>query len=575
MSKRKKMIEHLIFITSSKNHRILNMQNRLKTTFACLSLLFLLGCSDTTDKKTENTSHKQSSIEKNAQSTHQGNDKILVMVNGKPVTSHDLENYIKLLHKSNHEQITNQDKQIDILHFMIKKQIIAAIAEKELDDEQRAFLQLKINEYKENLFNDYYLKKYTSTEQITNEMMITFYKNNYDEKIIRQYEMIATSTKIDSNRLKQFMDDTKNLKNKKNWQTYTRLLQKKGYPIQYYYGNENAKWLYPSNILYIKHLEPGQSSGVILQKGKIHFIRFISEKKQSPAPFNNVRNEILIKLQKEVQKKHSRKIVDEILKNANIQYHNDTVTNTNIYATVNGEKISNEELIYISKRIFGNTHNKMIHDDYIKILKGMAIKRAIYQAAMKKISTEEQHQLHGIIGIFHDQTLIDNYLKNHVKPKQITNEMITTTYKKRFGNTTHDYEMIKATQVATEEKKTSIMKTMQEVTSKKDWQKAATHIQHIQFSQGKINSETLHPQLKEKLLTMKPASEISLTTIGNKPILFRVKSGMGLPNQSIVTIHARLRKELEIKEFENIKRQTLNALLKNTKIEYIDRSFAP
>ena len=250
---------------------------------------------------------------------------VLVKVEGTVITEQDLEENLARLLGERQAAVVGANARRNALESMVISRIISGKAKNKISDKQLVAIERKTNAFKENLLVNEYLKNNSVVEPVTEEMVRDYYEKNtdrYGPAIDRRYEMIYTIEKISQNQRDSLLSLLKDADIKTDWKTLTSRIQKKGLEIYYRQGNANDVMLNSRVRNLMKPLKLKTSSGVTFVDGRLYQARIVSETKKEPRPLSEAHMEIRELLKPIKIKDAIRKVSDELVKSAKVEYFN-------------------------------------------------------------------------------------------------------------------------------------------------------------------------------------------------------------------------------------------------------------
>jgi hypothetical protein len=253
----------------------------------------------------------------------EGDDIVLVRVNGDAITRYDLDQTIRsTLGASSAGRLDEAGRQ-KILESLVASRAIAQSQEADLSAEDQAVLAKKIRAYREQLLVKQYLVRQATPQPVTGEMVREYYQahpERFGARTIRTYEMLAGRRKLTAAERDALIQVLKSAAENKDWQQWVAKLQDQGYPIEYRRGRVAEKILHPRLYQLMQPLKKGQASRLTFIEGTAYTVRILEEKQIAPRPLNEVSAEIR-KALVPVQLKKSVKLASrQVLKTADVVY---------------------------------------------------------------------------------------------------------------------------------------------------------------------------------------------------------------------------------------------------------------
>lgn len=254
-----------------------------------------------------------------------GDDVILATVNGEPVTRYDLDLTIESTLGARNASKLDESGERKVLESLVSSRAIAQKTEKELSAEEKLALDKKVAAYREQLLVKKHIAKNITPEPATNEMVKEYYDTHPEKfggKTIRTFEMISTSRNPSQKERDELLGILVKPEDKADWADWVEGIKKQGYPVFFKRGPVVENMLHPKLLDLLKDLEKGQTSAMSFIDGRPYIARIVKEDTIPPRPLAEVSAEIRKSLGPVQLKKAVKRISEDVLKTAQVEYKN-------------------------------------------------------------------------------------------------------------------------------------------------------------------------------------------------------------------------------------------------------------
>jgi hypothetical protein len=175
------------------------------------SLFWLAGCS-----------RDESTAENSTASPPEQAPKSLVLayVNGTPITEDDAQNALRKLFSDRLPQGNEKQVKQRILESLISSRALSLLAREELDDEEKAQLETRVNAYREELLVQGYLSRHASPEPVSSDRVKRYYDDHpeaFGGGTSKQFDMIQTYRPVTEKERKELLEKLSELKQVADW----------------------------------------------------------------------------------------------------------------------------------------------------------------------------------------------------------------------------------------------------------------------------------------------------------------------------------------------------------------------
>ncbi len=252
-----------------------------------------------------------------------GDGEVLALVEGREITRYDLENTIYTSYgKVAVEQLDDQARK-SVLESLVQSRAIAKAREKELSVIESAALEKRVQAYRENLLVKQYLAKHAPPKPVTRKMIEAYYEahqERYGGKKTKTYEMLFTQRSVAAGERNRLMTKLSNPEKISDWKSWVKELQKAGLPLQYRSGPVQAGLLHPKLAHMMDGLKAGETSKLSFVDGKAYIVRVQEEPDKTMRALSDVQEEIREILRRQELAQAIKKISEQILQKAEVEY---------------------------------------------------------------------------------------------------------------------------------------------------------------------------------------------------------------------------------------------------------------
>lgn len=297
---------------NNMNMKIICRFDRVYCIFAALMLFFTFaGCSGESVK------------EPGDRVILKGEDIVLAVVNGSPITEYELELTLDTtLGKENASKIGADGKR-KVIESLVASRAIAQACEKDLTPEDMAEVAKRADAYREQILVKRYLARHATPEPVTQAMVKDYYDahpEKFGGKTIRNYEMISTSTTPAPKERDELLSLLVKPEEKKDWEKWVNTIKNMGYPVFFKKGVWVEKLLHPKLNTIIRQLNPGETSAMSFIDGRPYLVKVTEDEATAPKPLSEVSLEIRKSLGPVQLKKAVKQISEDVLKAATVEY---------------------------------------------------------------------------------------------------------------------------------------------------------------------------------------------------------------------------------------------------------------
>lgn len=251
------------------------------------------------------------------------NDPVLVKVNGDAITQSALDAMVlQLLGPAQSARLDDIGRK-KILESLVISRLITQEANKNLSTEDKHYIDLQVERYKEELLVKQYLKNNVEPKPISQASVDTYYKENIDkftEATVREYAVLTTDAALKPQQREKLLSLFAEAQKNTNWSALTKQWNKMGYKVVLKQGRTDEKLLQPKLNDMLKGIAVNKTSSPFLLSGKPYIARILSEKPGQRKTLKSVSQEIRKILLTEQLKQSVSTIKEGLKQTARIEY---------------------------------------------------------------------------------------------------------------------------------------------------------------------------------------------------------------------------------------------------------------
>lgn len=247
-----------------------------------------------------------------------------------------------------------------------------------------------------------------------------------------------------------------------------------------------------------------------------------------------------------------------------------------VLATVNGSKITVEELEYARSRLkappmSAEQENKLS----ATLLDSLVSSRLMAQKAEASLSEIGLESLERKTAAFREELLVKNYLSSNVQPTPVSSEAVREYYDKHpeeFGAVKEkSFEVLRSIRDLDVEQKKALLEQLKSARSEADWQEWLSGRTELPlgYKQFRVKIDLLDEPLRTEVQKGAPG-DIRLVDSGKQVQLVRILSERLRPPKAFKQVSTEIRKKLAPIAFKEQLSDHIQELKKQATITYID-----
>lgn len=245
----------------------------------------------------------------------------LVTVSGTSISEKDLDDASRrLLNKATQE--VDADTRKHLLDSLVSSRAIALQAEKQLDTETLSSVARKTAAYREELLMQEYIRTHGTVEPVTQEMIADYYAKNlqlFGEQKVKIFELLKAEPQ-EQNAKVFLRQQLEKLSQNPRWPEQAASLSAQGYMVSYHSGKAIPEMLDRNIADLVAKTPVGTSSELTESNGTLFLLRVTAEEEQAAKPISEVSSDIRKRLAPQQLKVTLKKLSDDALKAAKVQY---------------------------------------------------------------------------------------------------------------------------------------------------------------------------------------------------------------------------------------------------------------
>ncbi len=251
-----------------------------------------------------------------------------------------------------------------------------------------------------------------------------------------------------------------------------------------------------------------------------------------------------------------------------------------VLVKINNENVTQKDIDFTLLKLLGPSGaTKADENARKKVLESLVISRVISQEAQKTMSAESRQNIDQQVAAFREELLVKHYLKEHVEPQPITQEMIKNYYEKypeKYGaKTVREFVMLTTSEKHAGGTGKKLLKTFSEAVAVKNWHAYVKNLSKqgvpVKIKQGNSDEKLLHAQLYKVIKTLKPGETSKPFFVEEKPYVVRVTKENQKSARPLNEVSAEIRQTLLSVQLKTAVRQLSQDLTKLANIEYINK----
>ena len=298
----------------------MNTLGKYKVLVVVLMAGLLTSCQKENDAPSDK-SNQTNQTEINAESA-------LVTVNGESISEQDLDAaIIRTVGEMGAFQLDGKGRK-KVLESIVLSKIMAQKQMASYSPEQQREIERQVQAYKTELLAKNYLKENVTAVPVTNKMVEEYYAANphkFGGKTIKQYQVLKGLTKLQGKVRENLLQRMQQITSQKDWFAAVNQAKKEGLQLEFSTGVSGAQSLDKKVESLIAGLNQDEVSSLHYLNGYPMYFKVVAEKVIKPKPLSEVRSDIRKSLAPIQLKRAVRKVSDELLKEAKVEYVDSSV----------------------------------------------------------------------------------------------------------------------------------------------------------------------------------------------------------------------------------------------------------
>jgi len=248
---------------------------------------------------------------------------VVAYVNGKPVHEIDVDLAFDRTLGSQAAVFADENAWNKVLESVVSSRVIAGLAEQEMNDLERQELNARANAWRDEQLVKRYLSDKVNPEPVTSSMVEDYYNRHpelFGGSERWHYESLGIAIRGDESHRDRALSFLGNASEKEDWKELASEARNDQLQV-IYQRSEVAQGLgKPALQARLKSLQPGKTSALSIEDGNANVVRLLRHEMLPPKPLHEVSDEIRMRLAPVKLRKAIRKVMEETIQDADIQY---------------------------------------------------------------------------------------------------------------------------------------------------------------------------------------------------------------------------------------------------------------
>lgn len=251
-------------------------------------------------------------------------------------------------------------------------------------------------------------------------------------------------------------------------------------------------------------------------------------------------------------------------------------SSSKILAKVNGEPVTEYELMASIESLFGRSANRLKKSEQNKILESIIMSRLIRQQAEKIMDKSDRTLFEQKSRIYKEKIIVNDFLKKNIKSAPVTNEMVTEYYNKhpeKFGggNILY-YELLTTENKMNENDRDKLLSIYIALNKTADMKKLKNSIGKkgikLNYQKGKLRPGVFDAKLENILANLEQGETSTLSMQKGRPYIIKLVERKQQPAKPLLAVSADIRKQLAPVALKKAIKQKTDKLKESAEIEY-------
>jgi len=254
----------------------------------------------------------------------------------------------------------------------------------------------------------------------------------------------------------------------------------------------------------------------------------------------------------------------------------DASTKSDILVTVNGDGISQAEVVLTTEKLFSKVNAQTFAKDIEnKALESMVMMMALAQESESKANADELRVIDVKVKRYREELLTDIYLRKYADMLPPTESEIRDYYDRhpaRFGKKeVRHFDIARAVTKPNETQLASVLAQLQDLRDRTDWLAAKNSSGLVEV----LSSSSDVPQLDAKILSvakqMAKGETSAVVYIDGKPLLLRINDVSKVDARPFVQVKESIRKTLSANKVKQQVKVLSAKILNNADVKYFNK----
>ncbi len=230
----------------------------------------------------------------------------------------------------------------------------------------------------------------------------------------------------------------------------------------------------------------------------------------------------------------------------------ETVPSSPVVATVNGEPITEDDVVFMLDRLFGDEPLRGtetgLHD---KVLESLIASRAMVHAVLQELDADEVAYIERRVAAYREELLVQEYLQRHAVAQPVTGEMVRDYYERypeEFGGQQlRRFELLRSPADLRDDLQQDLLAAVPRLSAETDWaaQAEAWRQQYrLEYQQGVSRPGLLHPTLDSALAQLAAGDTSPVIYVSGRMHLVRLAGIETVPPRPLAEVSGDIRRKL-------------------------------
>lgn len=250
-------------------------------------------------------------------------DPVLVRVNAEDIHQSELDvAVLAMLGPQQSSRIDDAGRK-KILQSLVISRLVSQEANKNLSEEDKKYIAIKVARYREELLVKQYLRDNVEPKPITQEMVEQYYQvhiADFTEESVREYCLITTKASVSAIEREELLKLFSQAEKQNDWSSLVKQWKANGIEVELRTGRSDEKLLQIKLRNMLQGLNQGEGSKPFMLNGKPYVVKVVKVKHGQVKPIAKVAKDIRVRLLKEQLKTSVASVKENLKKVTKIEY---------------------------------------------------------------------------------------------------------------------------------------------------------------------------------------------------------------------------------------------------------------